>query len=64
MAHLGIRQLQHPLTMCVVAFTPTVTEKTLFTTTWSLKKVSGVPIHFIVGHNTCVVIRFFSQNTS
>lgn len=64
MAHPGIRQLQHPLTTCVVEFTPTITEKTLFTTTWLLKKANGVPIHFIVGHNTCVVIRFFSQNTS
>lgn len=62
-AHPGIRQLQHPLTIRVVAFTPTITEKFLFPTTWLLKKVNAVPIHFIVGHNTCVVIRFFSQNS-
>lgn len=59
MAHPGIMQLHHPLTICVVAFTPIITEKALFTTTWLLKKVNAVPIHFIVGHNTCVAITEF-----
>lgn len=59
MAHPGIKQLHHPLTICVVAFTPIITEKALFTTTWLLKKVNAVPIHFIMGHNTCVAITEF-----